>query len=127
MGVEAEAVNVSDLRISRPDRSGPGGDEVGSGTEIGAALDACYSEQNRTIRDADGREVIVSGEFFINPITDGRGAVVPVLVGDLAEWTDHQGVAVDAQEIVAVRGLTDCTSRLDIVQFQVGRTASAGA
>jgi hypothetical protein len=127
MGIEASAVNVSDLRISRPTRSGPGGDEVGSGTEIGADLESCYSEQNRTIRDADGREVIVSGEFFIDPITDDRGAIVPVLVGDLAAWTDHQGVAVEAQEIVAVKGLTDCTSRLDVVQFQVGRTASAGA
>ncbi len=127
MGIEAEAVNVSDLQISRPNRSGPGGDEVGSPAEIGVALDACYSEQNRTIRDADGREVVVSGEFFIDPITDGRGAIVPVLVGDLAAWTDHQGVAVDPQEIVAVKGLTDCASRLDIVQFQVGRTASAGA
>ena len=120
MGIERDAVNVSDLRISRPNRRGPGGDESSAATEIGANLDAAYSESDRIFRRPDGREIVLTGQFFIDPIRGDDGEIVPVLPGDLAEWTDHQGVAKNAQEIVRVTGIPDCTSRLDIVEFAVG-------
>lgn len=126
MGIEREAVNVGDLRITRPNRRGPGGDSVGDDAVIGSVLEAAYSEEERTFRRADGREVVSIGLFFIDPILDAEGEIVPVLVGDLASWTDHQGVAKTDEEIVRVKGLTDCTSRLDIVEFSVGQL-SGGA
>jgi hypothetical protein len=126
MGIERLSVNVSDLRISRPSRRGPGGDESATATEIGANLEAAYTEAERIFRRGDGREVVAQGQFFIDPIRDNAGDIVPVLVGDLAEWTDHQGVAKTAQEIVRVAGIPDCTSRLDIVDFSVGQLAAAG-
>lgn len=126
MGIEREAVNVADLQITRANRRGPGGDSVGDDTEIGTALEAAYTEEERLFRRADGREVVSVGRFFIDPILDAQGEIVPVLVGDLASWTDHQGVAKADEEIVSVKGLTDCTSRLDIVEFSVGQLATGG-
>lgn len=129
MGVERDLLNVSDLVITRPNRRGPGGDSGGSDTAItrsGSPVEAAYAEEERQFRNPNGREVITLGQFFIDPVRDIQGEIVPVLVGDLASWTDHQGVARSEEEIVSVKGLTDCASRLDVVQFSVGQTAPAG-
>lgn len=127
MGVERDAVNVSDLKITRPTRTGPGGDSVGADADLGVDLEAAYSDEEKNFRRSDGREVVTSGLFVIDPILDDRGEIVPVLVGDLATWTDHQGVAKVDQEIVRVKAITDCTSRLDVISFSVGQQSPAGA
>lgn len=125
MGIEPGSVNVGDLRITRPDRSGPGGDIVGTPAELGSELDACLDPEDRLFRDAKGREVVSLGRFFIDPIRSAAGVVVPILPGDLVEYTDLFGQTVDPQEIISVAPTMDCDGALDIVSFRTGRTTGA--
>ena len=125
MGIEPASVNVSDLRITRPDRSGPGGDVVGTPAVLGSDLDACLDPEERIFRRRDGREVASFGRFYIDPVYDDVGELVPIVPGDLVEYTDAFGQAVDPQEIVSVAPTMDCDGDLDIVSFRIGRATGA--
>ena len=127
MGIDPSSVNVRDLRITSPNRSGPGGDQVGTPTAVGSGLEACFTQENRLLRRPRGRDVISLGRFFVNPFYDAVGDLVAIEPGFLAQWTDAFGSLVEPQEIVDVQPITDCTGALDIVSFSVGRTYQAGA
>lgn len=127
MGIDPSSVNVRDLKITQPDRSGPGGDQVGEPTTIGEELTACYTEENRLLRRPRGRDVVALGRFFLDPILDEDGEIVEIEPGFLAQWTNAFGSLVEPQEIVDVEPIMDCTGALDIVRFSVGRTYQAGA
>lgn len=121
-GIDPSSVNVSDLAITRPSRTGPGGDEVGDATVIGSELQALRVEENKVFQTGRGREIVSLGRFFLDPILDDAGDPVEILPGDFAAWTNAFGSAVEAQEIVSVEPTTGCDGLLDVVTFRVGRT-----
>lgn len=122
MGIDPSSHNVSDLAITRPSRTGPGGDEVGAGIAIGSELRALRVEENKVFQTGRGREVVSFARFFMDPILDDAGDPVEILPGDLATWTNAFGSAGEAQEIVSVEPTMDCDGRLDVVTFRVGRS-----
>jgi hypothetical protein len=123
--IEPGVVNVSDLRIARPTRSGPGGDRT-SEAEIASGLSALVTEAPATRQDraASRVSVIVSAMIYLSPVLNAAGAIVPIRVGDLADWTDQQGEKVDAQEIVTVGTTDDCAGVLDVLELAVGRASA---
>ncbi len=121
MGIDPSSINVTDLVITRPDRSGPGGDQVGSPTVVASGISACRSEEDRHLRRPRGRDVVSLGRFFFDPVYDLNGDPVEFRPGDLAQWTNGFGVAVQPQEIVSVEPIFDCDGVLDIVSFRVGQ------
>lgn len=127
MGIDPSSVNVMDLEILRPDRSGPGGDEVGPGTVLGSELQACRVAEDKLMRDSRGRELVSFARFFLDPWAGEDGEVVEIRPGDLASWSNVFGSAVDPQEIISVEPTMDCDGRLDIITFRVGRQTATGA
>lgn len=125
MGLEPGAANVVDLRLARPTRAGPGGDQT-TETEFAAGLTALVTERpgTRRFRTPSRRADVTFAMIYLDPVRDAAGAIVPVLVGDLADWTDQQGVKVDSQEIVAVGTTEDCTGALDLLELSIGRTSA---
>lgn len=122
MGIDPTCANVSDLRLTRPVRRGPGGDESGSETVLGANLSALRTEEDRIFRRSDGREVVSFARFFMDPIKTAAGAFVEIRPGDLAQWTNAFGVLQSAEEIIAVEPTEDCSGALDVVTFRIGRS-----
>lgn len=122
MGIDPSAVNVTDLEITRPDRSGPGGDQAAAPAVIGTALAACRVEEDKLFRRPNGREAVSFGRFFLDPILDGAGDPVEILPGDLAKWTNAFGTLGEPQEIISVEPTNDCAGDLDVVTFRVGRS-----
>lgn len=120
MGIDPSSVNVADLRISRPDRSGPGGDIVGTPAVLGENLEALVVDDEREFRRVDGREVVTTARIYLDPLQDDAGDPIEVRAGDLAEWTNLLGVTLDAQEIVKVAPTSDCEGELDVLELRVG-------
>lgn len=122
MGIDSLAVNVNDLTISRPTRSGPGGD-VGVETVIASNIQAIFMQTNRELIVPGNREVVLTGSFFIDPIVNRRGEIVPVLVGDFVAYSDLQGQLVEEQEVLAVSPSMDCENKLDCIHLAIGTGA----
>ena len=125
MGLEPSAANVSDLRLARPTRTGPGGDTT-SEAELAAGLKALVTEApaTRQFRTPSRRAVVVFAMIFLDPVRTAAGVIVPIRVGDLADWTDQQGEKVEPQEIIAVATTDDCAGVLDVLELAVGRTSA---
>lgn len=126
MGIDPSSVNVMDLEITRPDRSGPGGAEVGSGTVLGTRLQALRVDEDKILRSPRGREIVSFGRFFLDPWAGDDGEIVEIRPGDLAAWSNAFGSAVEPQEIIAVEPTNDCEGSLDVLTFRVGRTTAVG-
>ena len=122
MGIDPSAVNVIDLEITRPDRSGPGGDQAGAAAILGTALSALRVEEDKLFRRPNGREVVSFGRFFLDPILDELGEPVEIRPGDLAKWSNAFGTEGEPQEIISVEPTNDCEGGLDVVTFRVGRS-----
>lgn len=122
MGIDLSSVNVRDLALTRPDRSGPGGDQAGAPEVLGQNLAACHAEEDKIFRRPNGREVVSFGRFFLDPLFDEGGDLIEVRAGDLAQWTSLFGVLGEPQEIISVEPTADCDGKLDILSFRVGRT-----
>ena len=122
MGIDPSAVNVIDLEITRPDRSGPGGDQAGAAAILGTGLEALRVEEDKLFRRPNGREVVSFGRFFLDPILDELGDPIEIRPGDLAKWSNAFGTVGEPQEIIAVEPTNDCEGELDVVTFRVGRS-----
>ncbi len=96
--------------IYRPDRSGPGGDQVGAPTLVAEGLPAYLEER----QDARRQDVpVISSEdakklkIWIEGV-DSSGALVEVLERDLVDWEDYLGRRVSPRwEIEVVRPWMD--------------------
>jgi len=126
MGIDPSSVNVRDLAITRPARSGPGGDEVGTGTVLGSGLQALRVDEDKLMRGPRGRELVSFARFFLDPWAGDDGEIVEIRPGDLAAYSNAFGSAVDAQEIIAVEPTNDCDGSLDVLTFRVGRATAGG-
>lgn len=122
MGIDPSSVNCRDLEITRPDRSGPGGDTVGTPTVLGTALQALRVDEQKFFRSTRGVELVSFARFFLDPFADEAGDVVEILPGDQAAYSNGFASAIEAQEIVQVETTEDCSGRLDVVSFRVGRS-----
>jgi hypothetical protein len=122
--IDIECANVQDVVITRPDRSGPGGDIVGTPTSVVSATPAIYVPTTRRFRTPDGRDDIIRGEFFIDPV-DSLGAVRDVHVGDLLSYTDFAGNSVQNREIIRVEPVWICGD-LDSLNIAIGGALGVG-
>ena len=122
MGIEPSSVNVRDLTITRPDLSGPGGDEVEAPSVIASGIQATRVEETKHYRTTRNTEVEIFARFFIDPIYDETCNLVEILAGDFASWSNAFGSVVEPNEIISVEPIYDCVGRLDIVTLRVGRS-----
>ena len=120
MPLEPGSVNTLGAVITRPDRSGPGDDIVGTPATI-ATVDALRVPRNDLLRRDDGVELIVTARFFFSVPKTAGGAVIEIVPGDLIAWSNYAGVAVDEQEIFAIEPIFDCDQAVDQLVAQVGR------
>ena len=98
--IDSAFVNVTDLAIRRPTRTGPGGDPAGAPTPVHTGLSAIYEPADRLFRDPDGRERQITARFFVDPTV--AGSPIDVQPGDFLQWTDFAGTLVEDREIVLV-------------------------
>lgn len=128
MGIDPSVINVRDLKLSRPARLGPAGDESGAATVLASGLSALVTHlpAERRFRRRDGLNVVILAEIFLDPVRDADGVLIPILDGDFAEWTNTQGAAVEPQEVLAWSTTDDCDGSLDVLKLDVGRTTAAG-
>lgn len=126
MGIDPSSVNVLDLSIIRPTRTGPGGDEVGAGTVLGSGLQALRVAEDKLMRDSRGRELVSFARFFLDPWAGDDGEIVEIVPGDLASYSNAFGSEVDPQEIISVEPTMDCDGSLDCITFRVGRATAVG-
>jgi hypothetical protein len=116
--IDVECANVEDVVITRPDRSGPGGDIVGTPASVVPSTKAIYTPVSRRFRSPDGRDNIIRGDFFLDPV-DSLGNVRDIRVGDLLSYSDFAGNAVADIEIIQVEPVWICGD-LDSIQVSIG-------
>ena len=109
-------VNVTTLRVFRPDRSGPGGDVAGD-VEISTDGKAIHAPVNEVIQGPDQTEIVIRGRFWINP--SFSGAAVDVRENDFVDYLDRFGVRAERQKIRRVRPWLPGTE-LDHLVVEVG-------
>ncbi len=97
--LEPDWFNVTDLKITREERRGPGGD-ASSETTIAEDLDAVYEVQHEMVKDARGRDIILTGFFLINP-TDNHGQAMDIQPGDRVQYTDWRNKLAKKQTVVS--------------------------
>lgn len=98
MAVPESLLNARLTLAERFDRSGIGGDVVGSPTilyDAGAAtaLDIVYEPTDRLIRTSDNREIVLSAELFVNFGVLWQN-------GDLVSWVDQLGRVHTRAEVI---------------------------
>lgn len=116
--IEAEDVNVRDLALYRPNRSGPGNDEVGPPVLLASGLAAIYQPMTERMRDAQGREFIVKARFFLDGY-DVQGNPLDVRPFDHVQFTDWRKVLQKRQQIVAVNTHFACDV-IDHLELRIG-------
>ncbi len=120
MPLEPGAINTLGAVITRPDRSGPGGDIVGTPPTI-ATVDALREPRNDLLRRDDGVELLITARFYFSVPKTVAGAVIEIVPGDLIAWSNYAGVAVDEQEIFSLEPIFDCDQVVDQLVATVGR------
>ncbi len=115
--IERDLANVTDLALLRPVRTGPGMDS-GTPTSIATGLTAIYEPTQSLLKGADGREILLTGKFFIDPV-DNDGVDIEVRVHDWLEFTDFKG---DLQKRQVIRRVSPwyCGAELDHILLEVG-------
>lgn len=100
----ADAFNVSDLAIYRPNvgARGPGGDETAP-TLIYSDLPAVQEDSDVTGQDANGRTRQLVGKLFLDPDHPSTGERLQIKADDWATWTDYQGRTLRQQRISTVK------------------------
>ena len=100
--IEPDSINVTDLEITRPDRTGPGGDQAGTPTIVATALSAYYEVIASQVKKVDGSVVQATGLLMVDPPVDSAGAYVVISPGDLAAFTIHGSQSLKPREIIKV-------------------------
>ncbi len=99
--IERDLVNLTDLALFRPVRTGAGMDPTSTPTTIATGLPAIYEPAQELFTELDGRQLFVRSKFWIDP-TDSAGDVIDVRANDWAQWTDFRGVLQKEQRILRV-------------------------
>lgn len=118
MAIIRDLANVFDLDLLRPIRTGAGLDPVGVPTTLADDLTAIYEPTEAVIRDVDGREIRITGRFWIDPFDNG-GADIDVKANDWLTFTDWKGDAKKEQLIVRVSPWF-CGTELDHLLLEIG-------
>lgn len=98
MAIIQELANVFDLDLLRPARTGAGLDPVGAPVTLADDLTAIYEPTEALIRDVDGRQIRITGRFWIDPFDNG-GADIDVKANDWLQFTDFKGAVKKEQQI----------------------------
>ncbi len=92
-------LNVTDLQIIRRTDTGIGGD--GSDAVTASGLSAHHAPGDRLVRDAQGRDVVVSDTIYFDGV-DSNGVAIDVRAHDFVQWGDWQGTQTKQLEIMLV-------------------------
>ncbi len=93
VSIVRDAINVTDLLVTRPGRGEAGGD-TGTPTTIASSVEAIHEHVDRLLRTSDGREVSATAKLFVDPGLD-------VQVRDHCTFT-RAGTTSDPIEVLAV-------------------------
>lgn len=120
--IDVCAINVTDLQIIRRTDTGIGGD--GSDVVTASGLSAHHEPSDRLVRDAQGRDVVMSDTIYFDGV-DGSGDAIDVKAHDFVIWTDWKGNATKKLEIKLVEpfhepGKGASVSGLSHVRLSVG-------
>lgn len=118
MTICSEQVNLNGLDIYRPVRQGAGGDESSAPVPVALGLDAIYEAVSDSFKNAQGREIFITGRFWINP-TDSSGDVIDVRADDHLQYRDFRGKLVKRQRIVRASPMF-CGPELDHIMLEIG-------
>lgn len=119
--IERDLVNVCDLAITRPKRSGPAGDSlVANDFSVATDLCAIVEAEHAVIQDLDNRQQLVVASIWIDGV-DANGDFLKVREGDLVQYTDWKGDLVKKQQVLRVSP-GYCGTELDHVELSVGRS-----
>lgn len=116
--IERDLVNVFDVALFRPVRSGPGGD-LGTPTTIAEDLCAIYEPSSDVFKDVDGLETFLVGKFWIDPV-DNDGVAIDIREDDFLSYTDFKGSLQTEQTIRRVSPWY-CGAELDHLLLEIGR------
>jgi len=100
-GIPKTTANAVDVVVTRPDRSGPGGDLVGLPAAVASYSHGIHRIRNRLLKREDGREANVTGELAVDGFTNGDPD--GILEGDLVSFTLASGREVQEEEVVSVQ------------------------
>lgn len=110
--------NVFDLKLLRPVRTGPSMDESATPTVLAEDLCAIYEPSHELIQDADGRAIVITARFAIDPV-DNAGVALTVRQHDHLQFTDYRGELQRRQMIRRVSPWY-CGAELDHLLLEIG-------
>lgn len=116
--IERELANVFDLKLVRPLRTGPGMDTVGSPVTLAEDLTAIYEARQVLFKEPDGRELFLTGRFWIDPC-DNDGNQIDVRAHDQLQYTDFRGV-VQKRQVIRTVSPFFLGVELDHIQLDIG-------
>lgn len=101
--IEQRLVNVTDLAIYRPNRTGPAGDTSPAGDVLIASGLRCIHQRTHRVRKAkNGTDVVVEALYFLDPFKPD-GTPLDVRERDLLQHTDHgSGRLLQKRAVLAV-------------------------
>lgn len=97
----ASSLNVTDVTIKRPTRTGPAGDQVGTPSTEYSGLSGYYEPASAIVRTNRGAEVQLSGLLMLDPL-DADCEPIDVQVGDFVSYTDRSGRVTTDREILRI-------------------------
>lgn len=109
--IERDLVNVTDLKILRPERGGPGGDITGK-TTVASNLEAIVQPSERLVRNSQGREVAATAKLYVDPDVD-------IVARDLVQYTVPEGALTGELEVLTV-GVWSCGDETDHIRVTLG-------
>lgn len=113
-----DLVNVLDVALFRPVRTGPGGD-LGAPTTLAADLCAIYEPTSDVFKDVDGEETFLTGKFWIDPV-DNDGVALDVREDDFLQYTDFKG-ALQTEQVIRRVSPWFVGAELDHILLEIGR------
>ncbi len=116
--IERDLVNLFDLALLRPVRTGASMDEGGGQATLATGLCAIYEPSNQLFKDTDGRELTIRARFYIDPV-DNSGDPIDVRAHDWLQFTDFRAKLQKRQLILRVSPWY-CGAEIDHLLLEVG-------
>lgn len=116
--IERELVNVTDVVIYRPARTGAGlGSVRGDDTTLYAGLLGIHEPADSSVQSPTAQDHARSETLWIDPV-DEEGNPIDVFVDDLVDWTDRAGRTVVRKRIRRVQDWW-CGAEIDHLELEI--------
>lgn len=116
--IERELVNVTDVALYRPQRTGAGGGSLAADdVALYSGLLGIHEPADRLQENVTNRDHVRTETLWIDPV-DSDGAAIDVHVDDLVDWTDRLGRTVTRRRIRSVFPWW-CGAEIDHLEMEV--------